>query len=414
MTHLVHSHHHADHVGASSLFGKDVVRIGHEETDACCCATTIRPDRRPTRHFKTSRTLEIGGERIELAWHGANHSPDNIYIHFPDHDTLMLVDIVNAGWVPIYNLNLTEDVPGYIAAPGIALTYPWKHYISGHLGRLATRDDIAVHQQYIADIDERIRTCGRLDPTPFFVKYGANVWAGVKGYLDAVSHLAAHRSSRSTPACSPRQTSSQRMSRSGSWSRSGSTWATARRSIHSGRAKSGRTEVVAMTKERMDTIEQPSSEGGADDAAAFADPVGREFLRTADPTLARLIDARPDFRPRAWTAELPRLDAFGTLVFQVLGQQLSVAATRTNFGSPDSSERSADRFVPGGVARSRPRRASGQRDVEPQGRDPSSRGRPLRRWAIERRCVGEDVGRGGRGGADGKSRVSGRGPLAGS
>jgi DNA-3-methyladenine glycosylase II len=67
-------------------------------------------------------------------------------------------------------------------------------------------------------------------------------------------------------------------------------------------------------------------------APDFADPVGREFLRTADPTLARLIDARPDFRPRAWTAELPRLDAFGTLTFQVLGQQLSVAATRTILG----------------------------------------------------------------------------------
>jgi hypothetical protein len=39
----------------------------------------------------------------------------------------MLVDIVNSGWVPIYNLNLTEDVPGYIDAPGIALSYPWTH-----------------------------------------------------------------------------------------------------------------------------------------------------------------------------------------------------------------------------------------------------------------------------------------------
>ena len=29
-THLVYSHHHADHTGASSLFDKDVVRIGHE------------------------------------------------------------------------------------------------------------------------------------------------------------------------------------------------------------------------------------------------------------------------------------------------------------------------------------------------------------------------------------------------
>jgi glyoxylase-like metal-dependent hydrolase (beta-lactamase superfamily II) len=63
------------------------------------------PDNDPTKPapeetFADHRTLEIGGERIELAWHGANHSPDNIYIHFPDHDTLMLVDIVLPGWVP--------------------------------------------------------------------------------------------------------------------------------------------------------------------------------------------------------------------------------------------------------------------------------------------------------------------------
>ena len=52
------------------------------------------------------------------------------------------------------------------------------------------------------------------------------------------------------------------------------------------------------------------------------------FLRQADPVLARLIDARPEFRPRAWMDELPPLDAFGTLVFQVAGQQLSVSSTR--------------------------------------------------------------------------------------
>jgi glyoxylase-like metal-dependent hydrolase (beta-lactamase superfamily II) len=32
VTHVVYSHHHADHVGASSLFGPDVVRVGHIET----------------------------------------------------------------------------------------------------------------------------------------------------------------------------------------------------------------------------------------------------------------------------------------------------------------------------------------------------------------------------------------------
>jgi len=62
--------------------------------------------------------------------------------------------------------------------------------------------------------------------------------------------------------------------------------------------------------------------------AAIADPAARDFLRNADPVLAGLIDERPDFRPRAWLDELPPLDAFGTLVFQIAGQQLSVSSTR--------------------------------------------------------------------------------------
>src|SRR5690348_8021069 len=63
--------------------------------------------------------------------------------------------------------------------------------------------------------------------------------------------------------------------------------------------------------------------------AAIANPAAREFLRNADPILARVIDAHPGFRPRAWIGELPALDPFGTLTFQVAGQQLSVRAPRT-------------------------------------------------------------------------------------
>jgi DNA-3-methyladenine glycosylase II len=54
----------------------------------------------------------------------------------------------------------------------------------------------------------------------------------------------------------------------------------------------------------------------------------RSHLRNADPVLARLIDERPEFDPRSWLAELPPMDLFGALLFQVTGQQLSVAATR--------------------------------------------------------------------------------------
>jgi hypothetical protein len=34
----------------------------------------------------------------------------------------------------------------------------------------------------------------------------------------------------------------------------------------------------------------------------------RSYLRDADPVLARLIDDRPDFDPRAWISQLPPMD----------------------------------------------------------------------------------------------------------
>ena len=156
VTHLIYSHHHADHAGASSLFDKNVTRIGHEETRRLLLRDDdpARPPNEET--FQDRRTLEIGGERIDLAWHGANHSPDNIIIHLPDHETLMLIDIVNPGWAPVYVANLTEDIPGYIEAPANALAYSWKHFIGGHLGRLGTREDVTLHQQYMADISREL------------------------------------------------------------------------------------------------------------------------------------------------------------------------------------------------------------------------------------------------------------------
>ena len=56
----------------------------------------------------------------------------------------------------------------------------------------------------------------------------------------------------------------------------------------------------------------------------------RGHLRNADPVLANLIAGRPDFDPRRWMTELPPMDLFGALLFQIVGQQLSVAATRRN------------------------------------------------------------------------------------
>ena len=233
VTHLVYSHHHADHSGAAFLFDGDVTRIGHEETRRLMLRDndTARPA--PEVTFADRYTLEVGGERVELAWHGSNHTPDNIYIHFPDHDTLMLINVVNAGWVPIYNLNLSEDVIGYMGAPDIALSYPWTHFISGHLGRLATRDDVLVHQQYVADIEASSKEAlDSVDPVPFYAHYWPNVWAGSRPTWTPSPSGRPRPSSPSTPACWPPRTSrpSPPPRRSSSCSRCASTAGTSGRS----------------------------------------------------------------------------------------------------------------------------------------------------------------------------------------
>ncbi len=59
---------------------------------------------------------------------------------------------------------------------------------------------------------------------------------------------------------------------------------------------------------------------------------GLAWLHAADPVLAQLIDDRPDFDPDVWIRRLPAMDLFGALVFQIIGQQISVNAAAAIFG----------------------------------------------------------------------------------
>jgi hypothetical protein len=125
------------------------------------------PRRRPARPapeetFQTG-AASIGSERIDLAWYGST-TADNIYIHLPDRDTLMLVDIVNAGWAP----STCPASPRHPRASRRRPTpaYPWKHFIRDHGRR---HRGVIVHQQYMADAAASVRRAiGTVDPTLAF------------------------------------------------------------------------------------------------------------------------------------------------------------------------------------------------------------------------------------------------------
>jgi glyoxylase-like metal-dependent hydrolase (beta-lactamase superfamily II) len=192
VTHLVYSHSHADHIGASSLFGPDVIRIGHAE-NLLLLLRDDDPNRPPpTVTFEDRYVLEVGGEVLELAYHGPNVTPDNMFIYAPAHRTLMVVDILFPGWVPFKSLAIAQDIPGWISAQQLAMNYPWTTLAGGHLGRLGTRADGLTQIQYIADLQASTQAAiTSVDPTPFFQQYSPNAWAIFKAYLDAVSTQAA-------------------------------------------------------------------------------------------------------------------------------------------------------------------------------------------------------------------------------
>jgi glyoxylase-like metal-dependent hydrolase (beta-lactamase superfamily II) len=146
----------------------------------------------PTVTFATRYTLRVGGERLELAYHGPNHSPDNIFVYAPDYQTLNLVDVVFPGWVPFKNLAVSQDIPDWIKAHRIALSYPWTTLVAGHNGRLGVRRDVDVQLAYIDDLLTHARsTMAALDPTPLFKRYGDNSWAIFRGYLNEASAMIA-------------------------------------------------------------------------------------------------------------------------------------------------------------------------------------------------------------------------------
>jgi hypothetical protein len=92
--------------------------------------------------------------------------------------------------------------------------------------------------------------------------------------------------------------------------------------------------LTAGSREDDDRRTRPEEGAGSvtdvnDDSSSAAWLSGaRSYLRDGDLVLARLIDDRPYFDPRAWMSQLPPMDLFGALLFQVAGQQLSVAATQ--------------------------------------------------------------------------------------
>lgn len=197
ITHVIYSHSHADHIAAASMYPKDAIYIAHEETAArlkregpfefgLFVGGSDVPD--PTITFKNNYKLTVGSQTLELAYKGPSHRPGNILIYAKKQKVLMFIDVIFPGWTPFKWLAVAEDVPAFIDSHDWVLDYDFETLISGHVGRLGTREDVEMQKAYILDMQANAaKALQTVDFNAIATEVGyANLWLLFGTYLDAV------------------------------------------------------------------------------------------------------------------------------------------------------------------------------------------------------------------------------------
>lgn len=152
ITHVIYSHHHRDHIGAAAVFDDDVTIIA-QELCAELVETANDPQRPPvTETFADTYTLSVGGQTLQLDYHGDIHCNGNIFIYHPGEKVLMNIDTVFPGWVPFSSLAMASDLRGFMRGHDVILDYDFETFVPGHLTRLGTREDVEVQREFFNDL----------------------------------------------------------------------------------------------------------------------------------------------------------------------------------------------------------------------------------------------------------------------
>jgi glyoxylase-like metal-dependent hydrolase (beta-lactamase superfamily II) len=189
VTHLIYSHSHSDHIGASSVFGPRVVRIGHRET-----ADILRQNADPARPvpsvtFHDRRVFEIGGEKFVLSYPGPAHESGGIIIQVPGQKLTVMIDVALPGVASFQIFGNADSIPGILRAHKALLKLDFDTFVGGHWYRWGTKGDVQESYDFVSDVwNETAKAIAAIPQAPFFAKVEpGNSWAGVDLWLDALA-----------------------------------------------------------------------------------------------------------------------------------------------------------------------------------------------------------------------------------
>ena len=161
---LIYSHHHYDHIAGGQPFkdaGATIVahKRALERLEIIKDPATPLPD----ETFSRSKTIRLGGTRLELSYHGLNHSDSTIVMRLPKEKIIFVVDVLPVGSVPgrgmidFYPLEAEESIKEILALD-------WERMIPGHPGpggRLGTKADVQDQLTFLRDASEAVKIAAR-------------------------------------------------------------------------------------------------------------------------------------------------------------------------------------------------------------------------------------------------------------
>jgi glyoxylase-like metal-dependent hydrolase (beta-lactamase superfamily II) len=157
---VVYSHHHLDHITGGGVFKESGARfVAHrrakERLQTVADPNTVIPDETVDR----SRTITLGGTRLELTHIGLNHSDSTLVMRLPRERLLFVVDLLPVGQIPgrgmidYYPLEAEASIKQILAMD-------WDRLIPGHPGpggRLGTKQDAQDQLTFLQEASAAVR-----------------------------------------------------------------------------------------------------------------------------------------------------------------------------------------------------------------------------------------------------------------
>jgi len=150
---VIYSHSHADHASGGEVFAETATFVGHEATRTAMANDRVRTTL-PQETFKDTRTIELGGTTVELAYVGRNHGDGGIAMRFPRERILFAVD-----FIPVESLAY-RDFPGahfpdWIESLRRVEAMDFDILAPGH-GPLGTKAHVRMHREYLEDLQAQV------------------------------------------------------------------------------------------------------------------------------------------------------------------------------------------------------------------------------------------------------------------